>query len=141
MSTFLTQNDGLFASRPCKRTREPSPGWRNIARDEDTVLAPGREQHLGEAVGIDAARFEYVIIWRDRGSTGVALCDGAPLGVQHASQYLVADETGSAFGDDLVPEARRRRVLDGGLEPAAAVAVLSLEPPDRAITGLRVVLR
>jgi hypothetical protein len=69
------------------------------------------------------------------------LRDGAPLGFQHTSQYLVADETGSAFGNDLVPEARRRRVLDGGLEPAAPVAVLGLEPADRAITGLRVVLR
>src|SRR5580765_1656322 len=110
-------------------------------RDEDTVLAPRREQHSGEAVRIDAARFEYVVIWRDRRSPSVALRDGAPLGVQHTPQDLVADETGSAFSDDLVPKAARRRVLDGGLEPAAPAAVLGFEPADRAITGLRVVLR
>src|SRR6185503_16830324 len=33
ISTFLTQNDGFFASRPCRRTKFPSFGCRNTVPD------------------------------------------------------------------------------------------------------------
>src|SRR5262249_50676490 len=106
-------------------------------RDEETFLAPRREQHPGEAVGIDAAQLEFVVLGRDRRWSRVAWRDGIPLGVQHTAQDPVADETGSTFGDDLVPEDGGRYVLRDSLEPAAPAAVLGFEPADRPIPGLR----